>query len=364
MTRPARKIERSRNRCRKMTPWILLRSTAPPGKTIAERPGGSSGSPETLADSSRTIERTDRESGDVETIAGSIGALPPADDDQSQRTGVYTALLRLASGSHQSGDTNLATLPELAAVPHSDMTTDFGGEVASAFEKTSPDPPSGAAAGAPSEPPDYEILGELGRGGMGVVYKARHRRLNRLVALKMIRGAYVDEIQIARFKIEAEAVAALRHPNILQIYDIGEHNGSSVRGSRAAGRGKPDRSPDGEGAAAQAGGRMDGPSGDGNERGPSGRHPAPRPQVRQYPLQRRRHPQDHRLRPGQEARGGRGPDPHWPSHGNAELHGARASPGRYEAGRPPGRYLCTRGDALRDAHRPPAVQGRLGDGYR
>jgi tetratricopeptide (TPR) repeat protein len=60
---------------------------------------------------------------------------------------------------------------------------------------------------------------------MGVVYKARDRRLNRLVALKMIRGAYVDEIQIARFKIEAEAVASLRHPNILQIYDIGEHNG-------------------------------------------------------------------------------------------------------------------------------------------
>jgi tetratricopeptide (TPR) repeat protein/tRNA A-37 threonylcarbamoyl transferase component Bud32 len=75
-------------------------------------------------------------------------------------------------------------------------------------------------------PVDYEILGELGRGGMGVVYKARHRRLNRLVALKMIRGAYADEIQIARFKIEAEAVAALRHPNILQIYDIGESEGS------------------------------------------------------------------------------------------------------------------------------------------
>ena len=61
---------------------------------------------------------------------------------------------------------------------------------------------------------------------MGIVYKARHRRLNRLVALKMIRGGvHADEIQIARFKIEAEAVAALRHPNILQIYDIGESDG-------------------------------------------------------------------------------------------------------------------------------------------
>ena len=85
---------------------------------------------------------------------------------------------------------------------------------------------SSPRARALNEPPDYEICGELGRGGMGIVYKARHRRLNRLVALKMIRGAHADEIQVTRFKIEAEAVAALRHPNILQIYDIGEHNGS------------------------------------------------------------------------------------------------------------------------------------------
>ena len=77
-----------------------------------------------------------------------------------------------------------------------------------------------------SGPVDYEILSELGRGGMGIVYKARDRRLNRLVALKMIRGGvHADEIQITRFKIEAEAVAALRHPNILQIYDIGESDG-------------------------------------------------------------------------------------------------------------------------------------------
>jgi len=75
-------------------------------------------------------------------------------------------------------------------------------------------------------PVDYKILGELGRGGMGIVYKALHLRLNRLVALKMIRGGvHADDIQITRFKIEAEAVAALRHPNILQIYEIGESNG-------------------------------------------------------------------------------------------------------------------------------------------
>ena len=110
--------------------------------------------------------------------------------------------------------------------PDSGATTDFGSDVQPRSTKT----PSGAfnalAAAGNSGPPDYELMGELGRGGMGVVYKARHRRLNRLVALKMIRGAYVDEIQLVRFKIEAEAVATLRHPNILQIYDIGEYSGS------------------------------------------------------------------------------------------------------------------------------------------
>jgi tetratricopeptide (TPR) repeat protein/tRNA A-37 threonylcarbamoyl transferase component Bud32 len=72
----------------------------------------------------------------------------------------------------------------------------------------------------------YDILEELGHGGMGVVYKARHRRLRRLVALKMIRaGSLAMPEDRARFRIEAEAVARLRHPNIIQIYDIGEAGG-------------------------------------------------------------------------------------------------------------------------------------------
>jgi serine/threonine protein kinase len=72
----------------------------------------------------------------------------------------------------------------------------------------------------------YELLGELGRGGMGVVYKAIQKNLNRPVALKMIlSGAHAGAHQVARFKAEAEALARLRHPNIVQVHEAGESNG-------------------------------------------------------------------------------------------------------------------------------------------
>jgi hypothetical protein len=83
------------------------------------------------------------------------------------------------------------------------------------------------AAGAAAAPaiPGYEILGELGRGGMGVVYKARHLELNRLVALKMIRVGDAGEAEVARFRGEALALARLQHPNIVQVYDVGLYQG-------------------------------------------------------------------------------------------------------------------------------------------
>jgi WD40 repeat protein/serine/threonine protein kinase len=74
--------------------------------------------------------------------------------------------------------------------------------------------------------PGYEIQSELGRGGMGVVYKATQLGLNRLVALKMIlAGSHAAPRDHARFRQEAEAVAQLGHPNIVQVYDIGEADG-------------------------------------------------------------------------------------------------------------------------------------------
>jgi tetratricopeptide (TPR) repeat protein/tRNA A-37 threonylcarbamoyl transferase component Bud32 len=72
----------------------------------------------------------------------------------------------------------------------------------------------------------YDVQALLGRGGMGVVYKARHRRLNRLVALKMlIAGAHAGPAERARFQGEAEVVARLRHANVVAVYDVGDHDG-------------------------------------------------------------------------------------------------------------------------------------------
>ncbi len=106
---------------------------------------------------------------------------------------------------------------------------------ADTFDEAGPERPSDGTATAAAavrrtdwpKVPGYEITERLGEGGMGVVYGARQVGLNRRVALKMIRGGAQARLEsVARFRIEAEAVARLRHPHILQIFDIGEVEGS------------------------------------------------------------------------------------------------------------------------------------------
>jgi hypothetical protein len=86
---------------------------------------------------------------------------------------------------------------------------------------------SGAGSGGLPVIPGYEVLGVLGRGGMGVVYRAWQAGLNRLVAVKMVHaGAWANPKVLSRFRVEAEAVARFQHPNIVQIHEVGEHAGS------------------------------------------------------------------------------------------------------------------------------------------
>jgi formylglycine-generating enzyme required for sulfatase activity len=122
-----------------------------------------------------------------------------------------------------------------AAPPGLEVTTDHSADSSPIDAATATYLPGRSAkpGGTESEPwlasvsiPGYEIEAVLGRGGMGVVYKARHLALKRTVALKMVlAGGHAGPRELARFRIEAEAAARLQHPNIVQVFEVGESGG-------------------------------------------------------------------------------------------------------------------------------------------
>ncbi|TXI04032.1 MAG: serine/threonine protein kinase, partial [Rhizobium sp.] len=139
---------------------------------------------------------------------------------------------RSRSGSPASLDEVIAHHPHLERELRELWATVQITEDFASFDGLLAETPEAAAESAGSIPfeardyGDYELLEELGRGGMGVVYKARQKKLDRIVALKMIlRGDLASPADLARFRAEAEAAAQLHHAHIVPVYEVGEIDG-------------------------------------------------------------------------------------------------------------------------------------------
>ncbi len=282
--------------------------------------------------------------------------------------------LRRAAGEHPTGDEYRTRFPnfvvELAAAftepdrtdeeargGDSSWSTDLANEPTSPTALSSPKPANWPTLDG------YEILSELGRGGMGVVYKALDTRLKRPVALKTILARELATPEsLARFQAEAETVARLQHPNVVQVYAVGEQRGIPYFAMEFVAGGSLARKLDGTPWPPVVAARL-------MEvllcrrSGASPRDHPPRPEASQRPARRRRDSQGGRLRSGQKPVRRLRPDGNRRDPGLAELHVARASGGKAKPDRSRSRRLRARRDLLRAARGSTTVQSveRAGD---
>jgi WD40 repeat protein/tRNA A-37 threonylcarbamoyl transferase component Bud32 len=177
-------------------------------------------------------QRSGWQSGRPERVEALLEALPAlkAEPERVLDLIYHEILFREEHGERPGLDEYRQRFPSLAE-PLGEMfevhrglgtaTPDLSGPSATVFSEHIPPPPLPGLTIAPAVA-GHEILEELGRGGMGVVYKARHLRLQRLVALKMIRSVELAGAEeLLRFHREAQAVARLAHPNIVQVFEVG-----------------------------------------------------------------------------------------------------------------------------------------------
>jgi serine/threonine-protein kinase len=145
-------------------------------------------------------------------------------------TGVSDRLLRWQDARRQgkrlTAEELCADCPELAAELRGQIEALESMESLLGLGAAEHLPAELASQEALSDVPGYEVLGELGRGGMGAVFKARDVKLNRVVALKvLLAGSQAGALPLTRFKNEAELTARLAHPNIVPVYEVGEVSG-------------------------------------------------------------------------------------------------------------------------------------------